>query len=425
MKIGIIGAGVTGLTVAYRLSQKGQDVVVFEKDKLAGGLAFGFASKSWDWSVEKYYHHWFASDRYALKIARELGIKVISRYPKSSYLIDGKIIRFDSPLSLLSFPYLSLVDKLRQAFMLVFLKIFPFWNILEKIPAQSFIESIGGRKAWDLLWAPLFEKKFGIYADEIPTSWFWARIRKRSAKLIYPLGGFARLTKTLVKEIERNGGKVFLNTGIVEISRKSEIFSIKTQKGDVHHFDKLIVASGFNQLIELYRDLPKKYVEKIAKLKWLGAINIVLELNENVLANNTYWLNITEKDSKFLAVVEHTHFINNKHYNGNTILYLGSYLPSDSSSFKKGDNLLISEAYKFLKKVNPQFRSSWVVKSWVFRANYAQPVVCNGYSKMVPEFATPVKNLFVMDMSQIYPWDRGTNYAIEAGERLARLVLKN
>jgi hypothetical protein len=86
---------------------------------------------------------------------------------------------------------------------------------------------------------------------------------------------------------------------------------------------------------------------------------------------------------------------------------------------------LIRKSCQFLKEINPQFSRTWIVNSWIFKTTYAQPVVSSNYSKEVLEFSTPVENLFVTDMKQIYPWDRGTNYAIEKGEQLTKLILKS
>jgi hypothetical protein len=44
------------------------------------------------------------------------------------------------------------------------------------------------------------------------------------------------------------------------------------------------------------------------------------------------------------------------------------------------------------------------------------------HSKNIPDIRTPIKGLYFASMSQVYPWDRGTNYAVEIGRRTARLI---
>ena len=57
-----------------------------------------------------------------------------------------------------------------------------------------------------------------------------------------------------------------------------------------------------------------------------------------------------------------------------------------------------------------------------WRARYAQPLVVRNYGKLVPPHQTPVNGLFIASMAQVYPEDRGTNYAIRDGRAVARLV---
>ena len=75
MKIAIIGAGYGGMAAAYDLRKAGHDVTIFEAAEAVGGLASGFKELHWDWSVEKFYHHWFASDKHMLGLIDELGKK--------------------------------------------------------------------------------------------------------------------------------------------------------------------------------------------------------------------------------------------------------------------------------------------------------------------------------------------------------------
>src|SRR3990170_8585589 len=175
MKVAIIGAGFGGLAAAYRLVKSGYDINVFEAEDKPGGLAVGFENKKWNWPLEAHYHHWFTNDDSILNLAREINHKVIEVRPKTSTFINGKIYRLDSPLSLLMFDKLSLGNRLRTGLVLAYLKFTSRWMGLEKLTAHEFLTKWNGEAAWNVLWKPLFEKKFSRYADEIPASWFWAR----------------------------------------------------------------------------------------------------------------------------------------------------------------------------------------------------------------------------------------------------------
>ena len=74
-------------------------------------------------------------------------------------------------------------------------------------------------------------------------------------------------------------------------------------------------------------------------------------------------------------------------------------------------------------KFNPDFRPDWVKKTWLFRTRYAQPVPLVNHSRNIPAIKTPLAGLYFASMSQVYPWDRGTNFAVEIGRRAARMMI--
>ena len=144
MNIAIIGAGFTGLSCAYQLTKKGHNVTVFEKDNLPGGLALGFKDNKWDWSLEKYYHHWFTNDKNVLNLAKQINHEVLIKRPKTSVYIDGLLYQLDNPKNVLTFPKLSITDRVRMSAVLGFLKYNPFWQPLEKIEAANFLSNTMG-----------------------------------------------------------------------------------------------------------------------------------------------------------------------------------------------------------------------------------------------------------------------------------------
>ena len=218
MKIGIIGAGFTGLSAAYNLQKKGHNVTIFEKDSYPGGLAIGYQEKGWDWTLEKHYHHWFTNDKFILDLAKEIGHEVLIKRPKTSVYVDEGIYQFDSPKEVLLFPKISLLDRFRMGVIVGFLKYNPIWKPLEKINATKFLPKTMGNKSYKMIWEPLFNNKFCPYANDVSLAWFWARIVKRTPSLAYPEGGFLNFANHLVDEIEKKGGVVNFNTEIIELT---------------------------------------------------------------------------------------------------------------------------------------------------------------------------------------------------------------
>lgn len=418
MRVAIIGAGFTGLSAALTLLSKGVDVSIFEKREKPGGLALGFRKRNWKWSVEEHYHHIFTSDDKILNLAKEVGVSVLFKKPKTSILVNDEIYKFDSPLDVLQFSKLGIIDKLRMGITLLALKLNPFWKPMENISATRSLPKFMGEEPYKLIWEPLLSGKFGEYKNSIPLSWFWARIKKRSQTLRYPKGGFQNLANHAARKISQTGGELFLSTTV-------EVVKITQGKISVngHLFDKLIVTLPTYAFVKLMPDLPSSYKQSLLKLEGLGALNLLLILKKPFLTDGTYWLNICDKRFPFISIVEHTNFIDKKYYGNNYLVYIGNYLPKDHPYFKLTKEELLRVYDPYLLKINSNYQSS-IINYQLFSTPFAQPVVKLNYSKLIPEIKTPVKNVYLANIQQVYPWDRGTNYAVELGEKVAKLILK-
>lgn len=446
MTIAIIGAGFTGLASAYHLLKQKHDVTIFEKDPIPGGLAIGFSQKNWEWTLEKYYHHWFTNDKSVLNLAKEINHSVIIRRPKTSTYIDGSIYQLDSIISLLKFPKLSIIDRIRMGIVLGVIKYNPFWQVLENIKATTFLSTSLGKKAYQTIWEPLFTNKFGNYANDVSLAWFWARIVKRTPSLAYPKGGFLEFANALVKKIEEKGGKVLFNTEVVSItSDKKPIVHFKTSdprhsgkpkahpeslaRGDsgqarMTAFDAIIVTLPSFFFLKIAPQIPNEYKDRLLQFKGLGATSLILRLTKPFLSDDTYWLNICDKKSPVMAIVEHTNFMDKKYYNNEHIVYLGNYLPHDHPYMKMSADELLKIYDPYLRKINSSYKSA-VSSYHLFTVPFAQPIIPRNYSKIIPSFQTPIKNVYLANIQQVYPWDRGTNYAVELGEKVAKLIEKS
>jgi protoporphyrinogen oxidase len=423
MKIGVIGAGFTGLSASYKLAKQGHDVIVFERDILPGGLALGFKEKEWDWTLEKHYHHWFTNDKAVLDLAKEINHTVITKRPKTSVFVDGKIYQFDSPKEVLLFPKLSVIDRIRMGAVIGLLKIDPIWKPLEKINATKFLPKTLGKRGYKMIWEPLFLNKFGPFANDVSLAWFWARIVKRTANLAYPQGGFLDFANHLVKEIEHKGGIIKYNADVKEVSgNKRIIIKVKeANKIKSYEFDKVIFTLPSYLFLSITKGLPQNYKSKFSKLNGLGATNLVLRLRKPFFQDNTYWLSVCDKKSPIMAIVEHTNFMNKKNYNDEYLIYLGNYLTADSNRFKMNKEEVLKLFDPFLKSINPNYKKS-LIDYELFKAPFAQPIIPTNYSKLIPSMKTPIKNVYLANIEQVYPWDRGTNYAVELGEKIADYI---
>lgn len=279
-----------------------------------------------------------------------------------------------------------------------------------------------GKESWRVLWQPLMDKKFGRFSGNIPASWFWARIKSRTASLGYPEGGFLLFAQAIAKKILKNQGKIFYSTRIVNIEKSGDQIKITSQDNRQWFFDQVICTLPTDLFLNITPSLPDQYKKTIKKLQGIGAANLVLSLKNQFLEDGTYWLNINDHKFPFLAVVEHTNFVDSKNYNNERIIYVGSYIDTKSKYFKLSDQELLKIYLPYLKKINPMFERDWINKFWLYRANFAQPIISKRYSKQIPAIRTPIKGLYLANIQQVYPWDRGTNYAVALGQKVAQII---
>lgn len=426
-KIAIVGGGLTGLTLAYHLSKK-NDVYIFEKEKDLGGLTQSFQLKNWQWPLENHYHHIFSNDKKIINFAKKLGLKFKFNTPNTSSLIDGEVIKISNPIDLLKFSKLSLFNRLRMALVLTYFKLTPCWRFFEKHTSKDWLMKFMGKTNFEVLWKPLFDKKFHNLENKISLTWFYARIKKRTSQLGYLNNGFAQIFTKLVEKIKKNQTTILTNVFIEKIKKnKNNQFQINFSRNNknqkISDFDQIIFTTSNEVILKLFHDFPKKYQSKMAKIKHFGAITFVLILKKPFLKNKTYWLNINDKKYPFLAIIEHTNFIKKKYYNNNHVVYISQYLPTNHELMNLNKDEIFQKYQPYLKKINPGFENNLITIK-MFKGYCAQPIITTNFSKKIIPFQTPEKNIFIVNMAQIYPYDRGTNYAVDLAEKFLKFYAK-
>jgi protoporphyrinogen oxidase len=418
MKIAIIGAGAAGLAAAYDLTRAGHTVTVFEASNRVGGLAAGFKADHWDWTLEKFYHHWFQSDHDILGLIDELGAKDKVIFPRPTTVVyhEGKFYPFDSPARWITFPGFSWLDVARFGAVGAYFKALPNGIALEKYTAHEWLQRWLGWRAYDAIWRPMLVGKFGEeYYKDINLAWLWARIKSRTMKLGTFEGGFRAFLDLLARKACARRARV--RSCSTRRSRSSQqpdsTVTVATPNGPMV-VDHCIATTSPRLLARMAPQLPADYSAKLTGLKSLGAVVMVIALRQRL--TDYYWFNLPkEAGFPYLALVEHTNFLPPEHYGGDHLLYCGDYLPAGHEYFQLSPDALLEKFLPSLSRFNPSFDRSWVKQHWVWRTEYAQPIPLVNHSHNIPAIKTPLAGLWLASMSQVYPWDRGTNYAVEIG----------
>jgi protoporphyrinogen oxidase len=278
-----------------------------------------------------------------------------------------------------------------------------------------------GNNAYRVVWGPLLTGKFGALADEIALPWFWARVTCRTASLGYVRGGFQVLYERLVARIVQLGGRVQLGVTVQAIQRDEQTLVVATDAGS-QRFDRVISTLPTRLTCQLTPALPADYRARYEWGRAYGAHCLILALDRPL--TDSYWMNINDAGYPFMALVEHTNYQPPADYGGRHLLYLGNYRPMDDPLMTASTEATLADFAPHLAKINPAFMPGWLTDSWSFAAPYAQPIVTVDYHEHIPPFETPVAGLYVANMFQVYPQDRGQSYSIALANRLDRHLIE-
>jgi len=429
--IAVIGAGVAGLVAAYRLLQRGHTVRIFEAGPQPGGLLRTFEVGGE--RLECFYHHLFTSDGAAIRLLDELGLlkTVTWRTTRMGIFYNDHVYPFTSPWDLMRFrPLLGIRDRVRLGVVALQLRRNQSGEGFDEISALEWMRRHAGGRAANVVWEPLLRGKFGDIADQVSMAWLWNRLRLRFSSrsllsrrevLGYQRGSFGLWIDALVRLIGVLGGTIHLNERIASVTRNDEALEVETEAGARHSFDAVVATVSNQAFLGMAPPLGDEYAGKLSSLIYQGALCMVLSLDRPL--TDFYWLNVNDRSVPFLAVVEHTKLAGPERYGGRHIIYVSTYLPSDSALLQLDADALFAHYLPHLKRINPAFEEGWVSERRWFHAPDAHPVFTVGAGSRIVEHRTPVSGLYLANMAHIYPQDRSQNYSILLGEKVAAMVL--
>lgn len=425
----IVGAGFTGLVAGLRLAQAGKKVLILESDTTPGGLAGTFEFDD-GVRIEKFYHHWFNNDAYVPKLVEELGLSdsILTLPSKTGMYYNGRLWKLSTPLDVLRFSPLPLIDRLRLGWLVFQVRKVKDWKSIEHLTIREWLEPLCGKTVFKVVWEPLIRSKFSVFAEDINAVWFWKKLVLRGStrdssggeQLAYFRGGFGRLAEALAERITALNGEIRYGTAVVgSRTEGNRIHALVTSSGEVTAHNYLFTPS-FKLIAQILKDAPKTWLDKLNRVNYLGNVCLVMELTHSL--SNTYWLNVNDPGFPFVGVIEHTNLDDSSHYAGRHIVFLSRYLATSDPTWALNDAEYLDYALPHLERMFPKFKRDWIKEFRIWRSEYAQPVTERNYSSYVPDNYTPYENALISTMAQIYPEDRGTNYAIREGARMADLI---
>lgn len=425
MNVAIVGGGMTGLAAAEEFARQGIACTVYEKDATLGGLAGSFTVNGV--YLEKFYHHLFTSDTAMAEIIERLGLgDRLQWLPTSNCYYAGRTYRLSTPIDLLRFTHISLWDRIRLGLLYLRTNFVKDWKPLEGITAREWLVGMAGERVYEAVWLPLLRTKFGQYADEVAAVWIWNKLMlrgssrgsKQEERLGYVLGGFGQVVDALEQHLGACGVEIRTEATVSEVSINDGAATGVVVDGEFRPHDKVLVTTAPELFCRMTPGLPADYATALGRIHYLANVCLVMQLDRSL--SKTYWMNIGDPSIPFTGVIEHTNMQRPETYGGAHLAYISRYLSADDPVYAMSADEILDVSVPHLEKMFQGFDRDWVQRVWAWREPYAQPVIGLHYSDLKPPFETPVENLWLCSMAQVYPEDRGMNYAVAYGARIAR-----
>jgi protoporphyrinogen oxidase len=423
----IIGGGITGLSAAYMAAKKGQKVLVIEGGKNFGGLLNTFEIGGN--KLEQFYHHFFTHDIELNWLIKDLGIQDKLFFKKTSMGVfkNGKIYNFNSLFDLVKFQPINFLDKIRFGFTSLFLGKIAKWERYEHISALNWFKKWAGRSTTLSLWEPMLKIKFGPFAPNVPLSWMIGRLKQRMSsrkngdeRLGYIDGSSQVLLDVLLEKLKEMDVVMINETKIDKINfNDNQVLSIMSSGQNYEGKKYLFTIPGI-YLCKLVREKLPEFAFNLEKIEYFGAICVVLETNKPL--SNIYWLNIADENFPFGGIIEHTNFIDKVNYNGSYIAYLSRYFAINDKIAIMTDEEVKELMIKNLIRIYPDFEMRYLKNIFVFRTNTAATVCNLDFSKNVPNCQTEIGNMFIANMSHVYPDERSINNSIKVAMEALKLI---
>jgi protoporphyrinogen oxidase len=222
----VVGAGIGGLTLAYRLSQAGFQVSVYERSNNFGGLASPLDVG--DVRVDRFYHTILSSDMSMQSLMREMGVedKLHFTATKQGFYDDGRLYPFNTPFDLMSYPPLTLFQRFRLGLQVLVAQFERDAVRVDNLPVADWLNRVSGEAVYRKVWEPLLRAKFDSEVHDIPATYIWSRLRRMLSTrqgvtskemMCYLEGGYYTLVEALARKCEELGVRICLGTQVEKI----------------------------------------------------------------------------------------------------------------------------------------------------------------------------------------------------------------
>ena len=415
------------MTLALRLREQGHEVVILEGARAPGGLAASQRIAGYTW--DRFYHVILQSDRDLLALLGELGLGDALHWnvTRTGFYTDGVLYSLSTSLEFLTFPPLSLIDKMRLAGTIMYASRVRDWKKLEKIPVSDWLEKLSGKRTFERIWLPLLKSKLGENYRIASAAFIWAIIARMYAArrsglkremFGYVDGGYATVLARFEKYLEekqielRTGSQV---TGVRDTGAETEV---SFADGSTTRFDRVILTVPASRLPALCPQLSAAERERLGLVVYQGVLCASMLIRKPLASY--YVTNITDGWVPFTGVIEMTTLVDTKQFGGNSLVYLPRYLAQDDPFWKATDDEVRETFLAAIQKMYPAFTRDDVIEFRVARARDVLAISTLDYSAAaLPAARTSLANVFIVNSAQIASGTLNLNETVGLANRQA------
>lgn len=403
MRIAVVGGGMMGLVAAERLVRAGRHVTLFDRETQLGGLCtwYDYGPSVWD----KFYHVILPSDRLLIELIREIGLgdEMVWRPSRTGYYRDGRHYSISDNLEFVRFPLLTLTQKVRLAWTILYGSRVADWRPLERMTSEEWLLKHSGRTTYETFWRPLLRAKLGDQFREVSAVFIWSYIKRLFSardpsvgkeQLGHVRGGYRIIIGRLEERI-RSGGEIRIGTGVDQVQTRGDGGLDLIVGGDRERFDRVIFTGPVTALQRVCGADLVEVQGNLDRVRYLGVICLVLLTNRPLTP--FYVVNIADEDNPFTGVVGMSSVVPESETGGRFITYFPKYLTADNPLFDSSDNVLFELFMPSVRQMFPDLAMDDIVCRHINRARIVQPLQIRDYSRHVPKARTRHPGLFFLN----------------------------
>jgi len=431
---GIVGGGVLGMTIAYRLAQAGHDVTLMESAPHLGGLADAWQVGDITW--DRHYHVTLLSDIHWRNILKELDLHDQMNWVETmtGFFTDGQLYSISSNVEFLKFPPLNLIDKFRLGATIFYASKLKDWKKLEQIPVAEWLRNLSGQRTFEKIWLPLLRAKLGENYSKTSAAFIWATIDRMYAArrtglkkemFGYMSGGYARTLDRFTQQLIDEGVDIRVDS-VTQLVQPTGVGTVMIESTDHARteFDKVVMTTPSPVISKVCPALSEQEHTLHNGLQYQGIV-CASALLKKPLAKY-YVTNITESWVPFTAVIEMSTLVDRSELGGHNLVYLPKYVAPDDPLFEESDDSIQERFVSALEKMYTDFTRDDLIEFRISRVRHVVSLTTLHYSSKLPPMQTSLPGVFAVNSAHIANGTLNVNETVKLAEDTVRdLLLKD